>query len=115
MNILIKELENLKKFKEYVSDINKKISPIVLWSAPQMLDKNLTFGGVFFMSKYSNEFKLEVVKYCIEKHHGYKDASKHFGIPSHENIRQWCKKYELYGPEGILKNLRLIKKVKSIY
>ena len=25
MNILIKELENLKKFKEYVSDINKKI------------------------------------------------------------------------------------------
>ena len=57
------------------------------------------------MSKYSNEFKLEVVKYCIEKHHGYKDASKHFGIPSHENIRQWCKKYELYGPEGILKNL----------
>ena len=27
MNILIKELENLKKFKEYVSDINKKISP----------------------------------------------------------------------------------------
>ena len=29
MNILIKELENLKKFKEYVSDINKKISPIV--------------------------------------------------------------------------------------
>ena len=57
------------------------------------------------MSKYSNEFKLKVVKYCIEKHHGYKDASKHFGIPSHENIRQWCKKYELYGPEGILKNL----------
>ena len=59
------------------------------------------------MSKYSNEFKLKVVKYCIEKYHGYKDASKHFGIPSHENIRQWCKKYELYGPEGILKNLSL--------
>lgn len=58
------------------------------------------------MSKYSNEFKLEVVKYCIEEHHGYKDASKYFGIPSHENIRQWCRKYELYGPEGILKNLK---------
>ena len=58
------------------------------------------------MSKYSSEFKLEVVKYCIEQHHGYKDASKYFGIPSHENIRQWCKKYELYGPKGILKNLK---------
>ena len=23
------------------------------------------------MSKYSNEFKLEVVKYCIEGHHGF--------------------------------------------
>lgn len=58
------------------------------------------------MSKYSHEFKLEVVKYCIEEHHSAENASKHFGIPSHENIRQWCKKYELYGPEGILKNLK---------
>ena len=58
------------------------------------------------MSKYSNEFKLEVVKYCIEKHHGYQNASKHFKIPSSENIRQWCKKYEIYGPEGLLKNLK---------
>ena len=58
------------------------------------------------MSKYSNEFKLEVVKYCIEKHHGAKSASKYFGIPSHENVRQWCKKYELYGAEGIAKNLK---------
>lgn len=28
-----------------------------------MLDKNLTFGGVFFMSKYSFEFKLKVAIY----------------------------------------------------
>ena len=58
------------------------------------------------MSKYSNEFKLEVVKYCIEKHHSYGDAAKHFGIASRQNIMKWCKKYELYGPEGILKNLK---------
>jgi len=58
------------------------------------------------MSKYSHEFKLEVVKYCLEEHHGIENASKHFGIPSRENIRQWCKKYELYGTEGILKNLK---------
>ena len=31
------------------------------------------------MSKYSNEFKLKVVQYCIEQHHGYEDASKYFG------------------------------------
>ena len=33
------------------------------------------------MSKYSSEFKLEVVKYCIEEHHGRRDAAKKFGIP----------------------------------
>jgi len=27
------------------------------------------------MSKYSEKFKLEVVKYCIVEQHGYKDAA----------------------------------------
>ena len=27
-----------------------------------------------------------------------------FGIPSVENVRQWCKKYEIYGPKGLIKN-----------
>lgn len=30
-----------------------------------MLDKKLTFGGAFLMSKYTNEFKLEVIKYIL--------------------------------------------------
>lgn len=30
-----------------------------------------------------------------------------FGIPSKENIRQWCRKYELYGPKGLLKNEKI--------
>ena len=46
-----------------------------------MLNKNLAFGGVFFMNKYSNEFKLKVVKYCVEEHHGYRNAANHFSIP----------------------------------
>ena len=75
-------------------------------STPNVRQKCLTFGGVFFMSKYSLEFKLEVVRYCIEEHHGCEDASKYFGIPSPENIRQWCKRYQLYGTEGLLKNLK---------
>ena len=36
------------------------------------------FGGVFFMSKYANEFKLEVIDYCINGHHVFFDAEKHF-------------------------------------
>ena len=53
------------------------------------------------MNKYSNEFKLEVVKYCINEHHGYQDAERHFGV-NHEHLRRWVKRYELYGIEGLV-------------
>ena len=57
------------------------------------------------MSKYSLEFKLEVVKYCIEEHHGRRDAAKKFGIASSTPIKEWIRKYKEHGPEGLLKQL----------
>lgn len=71
-----------------------------------MLDKNLTFGGVFFMSKYSLEFKLKVVKYCIEDFHSIKNAAKKFGIPSPTPIKEWIRKYKEHGSEGLVKQLK---------
>jgi transposase len=53
-----------------------------------MLDKNLTFGGVFFMSKYSNEFKLKVVNYCLENNVGYRRAANYFNIPSKTLVKR---------------------------
>ena len=58
------------------------------------------------MSKYSNEFKLEVVKYCVEEHHGYLDAAKHFNIPSETTILYWVRKYKEKGVEGLLNDKR---------
>lgn len=58
------------------------------------------------MSKYSNEFKLEVVKYCIEEHHGVKDAAKHFAIPAHSTVQKWVNKYNEHGAKGLVKNLK---------
>lgn len=58
------------------------------------------------MSKYSNEFKLEVVKYCVEEHHGYSDAAKHFNIPSETTILYWVRKYKEKGVEGLLNDKR---------
>ena len=55
------------------------------------------------MSKYSSEFKLKVVQYCLEEHHSYRDAEKYFKV-NHELLRGWIKKYELHGPEGLLKH-----------
>ena len=56
------------------------------------------------MSKYSNEFKLEVAKYCVDQYHGYADATKYFNIPSETTVLQWVRRYKEKGVEGLLKN-----------
>lgn len=53
------------------------------------------------MSKYSNEFKLEVVNYVLNNNVGVNHASKKYGIP-YEHVRRWVKRYEVYGIEGLL-------------
>ena len=55
------------------------------------------------MSKYSNELKLQVIKYYLEENHSYSECCKKFNIPSHAGIIKWVKRYEMYGIEGILK------------
>ena len=40
------------------------------------------------MSKYSHEFKLHVVQYCLEKHSGFKATAKHFNLPSHSIVQK---------------------------
>ena len=49
------------------------------------------------MSKYSNEFKLKVGKYCIEGHHGFKSTADYFNIPAKVTVQKWCRKYEEHG------------------
>lgn len=56
------------------------------------------------MSKYTNEFKIKVIKHCIEEHYGYGSTAKYFNIPSIETVRRWCKHYEAHGIIGIVKN-----------
>ncbi len=58
------------------------------------------------MSKYSNEFKLEVVEYCIEGHHSFKSTADYFNIPAKTTVQKWCKKYQAHGEKGLLKNMK---------
>ncbi len=58
------------------------------------------------MSKYSNKFKLEVIKYYLNQHVGYKITAQHFGIPAFDTVKKWVKKYEKNGINGLLKNQR---------
>lgn len=69
-----------------------------------MLDKNLTFGGVFFMAKYTKEFKFKVVQYVLKEKHGVKTAKKHFGLHSHGDIVKWVNKYLEHGEKGLERN-----------
>lgn len=55
------------------------------------------------MSKYSSEFKLEVVKYYLENNAGYQTAAKYFGV-SPTLVRKWIRKYKENGYAGLMKN-----------
>ena len=56
------------------------------------------------MSKYSHEFKLEVVQYYFEKHIGIVEIARQFKIPSESVIRRWIRKYEEHGAIGLIRN-----------
>ena len=56
------------------------------------------------MSKYSNEFKLQIIKYYLEENHSYLDCCKKFNIPSKTQIKVWVKKYKQHGPDGLIKH-----------
>ena len=46
------------------------------------------------MSKYSSEFKLEVVKYYEKNHIGCELLARHFNVPNESIVRRWIKRYE---------------------
>ena len=55
------------------------------------------------MSKYSNEFKLEAVKYYLEGRHSRHETARKFGMPSSTPLKEWIRKYKEHGPEGLIK------------
>ena len=56
------------------------------------------------MSKYSSEFKLEVVNYYLSNYISYDDVAKHFEMPNASPIKRWVNKYKKHGGKALLKN-----------
>ncbi len=54
-------------------------------------------------SKHSQELKLEVIKYYINEHKGYKNTANKFNI-SYTTVKRWLNKYEEHGIKGLSKN-----------
>lgn len=55
------------------------------------------------MSKYSLEFKLKVVNYCIENHCGCNVCANHFGI-DRSFVKLWTRRYNESGIDGLKRN-----------
>ena len=57
------------------------------------------------MSKYSSDFKLQVVKEYLNEHRSYGYLKKKYNIPSHSVIDGWINFYKQYGEEGLKRRL----------
>ena len=55
------------------------------------------------MSKYSSEFKLEVVKYYLDNNVGYQTTADHFSV-AYALVLKWVRKYKENGYAGLMKN-----------
>ena len=56
------------------------------------------------MSRYSNEFKLEVVNYYLNNNFGWEYVAKKFNIPAFTTVKKWVLKYQEHGTKGLMRN-----------
>ena len=56
------------------------------------------------MSKYTDEFKLEVVQYYLTGRDGYLNTARHFNMPDWTSIPKWVRKYKEHGIKGLIKS-----------
>jgi transposase len=78
-------------------------------STPKVRPKTLTFG-VFFMVKYDEGFKQQVVDAYLAGEGGYSYIAKKFGVRSKTNVRKWVSAFKQLGKDGLLR-----KKLKTTY
>ncbi|MFC0610815.1 transposase, partial [Scopulibacillus daqui] len=66
------------------------------------------------MAKYSDEFKLMIVKEYLGGPLGYSLLSRKYGIPDGSIIKKWVNAYKAFGKEGLSKK-RSKKRSKKVY
>jgi len=55
------------------------------------------------MAKYSEEFKLQLVKEYVDGTLGYRRLARKYGLPSSTPIKRWVRAYQAFGQEGLQK------------
>ena len=56
------------------------------------------------MSKYSYEFKKQVVDAYLSGEGGYEYLAKRYGVPARSNINKWVRNYETHGDKGLMRS-----------
>ena len=55
------------------------------------------------MAKYSDQFKLMIVKEYLEGSLSYRSLARKYGIPSNSTVEKWVNSYKAFGEEGLRK------------
>lgn len=63
------------------------------------MDVDPTFGG-FYVAKYDERFKLQVVQGYVQGRRGFKELAHQFGL-DHGMVRRWVKAHEQHGLDGL--------------
>ena len=71
---------------------------------PNVRQDFLTFGGAFFMTKYSDEFRLRAIK-LVEEGYSVLSAARMLGIKE-KILRRWNANYQAGGPEQLVRKNR---------
>src|SRR5699024_11175089 len=79
---------------------NKTKAFAIRYCTPNLRVENLILG-VFYMVKYSEEFKLKIIKEYLKGSLGYKLLAKKYQIPHESSIKSWVRTYKEYGLTGI--------------
>jgi len=64
------------------------------------------------MAKYSDEFKLKIIREYLDGFLGYKLLAEKYNIQNKSSIQNWVRSYQEYGVEGIM--CKSSKKVYSV-
>ena len=72
---------------------------------PKVRPKNLTIGrSVFFVAKYSYEFKMEIVQAYLKGEGGYGYLAKKYKLPSQRIVECWVHAYNTLGENGLTRS-----------
>ena len=74
---------------------------LLVWYCTSKVRVENLILGVFYMVKYSEEFKLKIIKEYLKGSLGYKLLAKKYQIPHESSIKSWVRNYKEYGLTGI--------------